>query len=135
VVGQVIAAVQFLFAFSLATGLVVLLASVASARDARTREFALMRAFGATSKLLAQVQRAELLGVGALAGFLAGSVALVIGALLARQVFEFDWQPKPWVPLISAVSGALLAQAAGWWSLRGVLTRPVAQTLREASAE
>ncbi len=135
VVGQVIAAVQFLFAFSLATGLVVLLASVASARDARTREFALMRAFGATSKLLAQVQRAELLGVGALAGFLAGSVALVIGALLARQVFQFDWQPKPWVPLISAVSGALLAQAAGWWSLRGVLTRPVAQTLREASAE
>ena len=135
VVGQVIAAVQFLFAFSLATGLVVLLASVASVREARTREFALMRAFGATGKLLAQVQRAELLGVGALAGFLAGSVALVIGALLARQVFQFDWQPKPWVPLISAVSGALLAQAAGWWSLRGVLTRPVAQTLREASAE
>jgi putative ABC transport system permease protein len=81
------------------------------------------------------VQSAELLGVGALAGFLAGTVALVISAFLARQVFEFDWQPRLWAPLVSAAVGALLAQAAGWWSLRGVLRRPVAQTLREASAE
>ncbi|WP_077036654.1 ABC transporter permease [Pelomonas sp. KK5] len=135
VVDQVIQAVQFLFAFTLATGLVVLLASVASTRDARTREFALMRAFGAGSKLLAQVQRAELLGVGALAGFLAGGVAIVLAGLLTRYVFDFSWQPDPWVPLFAAVAGALLAQAAGWWSLRGVLRRPVVQTLREANVE
>ena len=135
VLDQVIQAVQFLFAFTLATGLVVLLASVSSTRGARTREFALMRALGAGSKLLAQVQRAELLGVGALAGLLAGIVALLLGGLLARYVFEFSWQAKPWVPLISAASGALLAQLAGWWSLRGVLQRPVVQTLREADVQ
>jgi putative ABC transport system permease protein len=135
VLDQVIQAVQFLFGFTLATGLVVLLAAVGSTREARTREFALMRALGAPSSLLAQVQRAELLGVGALAGFLAGGVALVLAALLARYVFEFDWQIKPWVPLVSAVCGALLAWSAGWWSLRGVLQRPVVQTLREAQAE
>lgn len=132
VLDQVIQAVQYLFAFTLATGVVVLLASVSSTRDARTREFALMRAMGAGSRLLAQVQRAELLGVGALAGLLAGLVALVIGGLLARFVFEFTWQVKPWVPLASAAAGAVLAQLAGWWSLRGVLRRPVVQTLREA---
>jgi len=135
VLDQVIQAVQFLFGFTLATGLVVLLAAVGSTREARTREFGLMRALGAPSSLLAQVQRAELLGVGALAGFLAGSVALVLAALLARFVFEFDWQIKPWVPFVSAVCGALLAWSAGWWSLRGVLQRPVMQTLREAQAE
>lgn len=135
VLDQVIQAVQFLFGFTLATGLVVLLAAVGSTREARTREFGLMRALGAPSSLLAQVQRAELLGVGALAGFLAGAVALVLAALLARYVFEFDWQIKPWVPLVSAVCGALLAWSAGWWSLRGVLQRPVVQTLREAQAE
>ncbi|MFT7774951.1 ABC transporter permease [Roseateles sp.] len=135
VLNQVIQAVQFLFGFTLATGLVVLLAAVGSTREARTREFALMRALGAPSSLLAQVQRAELLGVGALAGFLAGAVALVLAALLARFVFQFDWQLKPWVPLASAVVGALLAWSAGWWSLRGVLQRPVVQTLREAQAE
>ncbi|CAN5266806.1 FtsX-like permease family protein [soil metagenome] len=135
VLGQVIQAVQFLFAFTLATGLVVLLASVSSTRDARMREYALMRALGASSRLLAQVQRAELLGVGALAGFLAGVVALLLGGLLARYVFEFAWTPKPWVPLISAAAGAVLAQAAGWWSLRGVLQRPVIQTLRQADTQ
>lgn len=135
VLDQVIQAVQFLFGFTLATGLVVLLAAVGSTREARTREFALMRALGAPSRLLAQVQRAELLGVGALAGFLAGAVALVLAALLARFVFEFDWQLKPWVPVVGAACGALLAWSAGWWSLRGVLQRPVVQTLREAQAE
>lgn len=135
VLNQVIQAVQFLFGFTLASGLVVLLASVSSTREARTREFALMRALGAGSRLLSQVQSAELLGVGALAGFLAGLVALLLGGLLAHYVFEFAWTPKPWVPLISAISGALLAQLAGWWSLRGVLRRPVVQTLREASVE
>lgn len=135
VLGQVIQAVQFLFGFTLATGLVVLLAAVGSTREARTREFGLMRALGAPSSLLAQVQRAELLGVGALAGLLAGGVALLLAALLARFVFQFDWQLKPWVPLASAAAGALLAWSAGWWSLRGVLQRPVVQTLREAQAE
>jgi putative ABC transport system permease protein len=135
VLDQVIQAVQFLFGFTLATGLVVLLAAVGSTREARTREFALMRALGAPSSLLAQVQRAELLGVGALAGFLAGGVAIVLAALLARYVFEFDWQIKPWVPFVGAACGALLAWSAGWWSLRGVLQRPVVQTLREAQAE
>ncbi len=135
VLDQVIQAVQLLFLFTLATGLIVLLAAVSSTREARTREFALMRALGAPSRLLAQVQRAELLGVGALAGALAGSAALLIAALLARYVFEFDWRIKPWVPLVSAACGALLAWSAGWWSLRGVLRRPVVQTLREARAE
>lgn len=135
VLDQVIQAVQFLFGFTLATGLVVLLAAVGSTREARTREFGLMRALGAPSSLLAQVQRAELLGVGALAGFLAGAVALLLAGLLARYVFQFEWQLKPWVPLASAAFGAVLAWGAGWWSLRGVLQRPVVQTLREAQAE
>jgi putative ABC transport system permease protein len=35
--------------------------------------------------------------------------------------------------LISAIAGALLAQAAGWWSLRVVLQRPVMETLRKSA--
>ncbi|MDC8770692.1 ABC transporter permease [Roseateles albus] len=135
VLNQVIQAVQYLFAFSLATGLVVLLASVNSTRDARTREFALMRALGASSSLLGQVQRAELLGVGSLAGFLAGVVALILSGLLAHYVFGFNWSINFWVPLITMAAGAMLALTAGWWSLRGVLTRPVTQTLREADTQ
>ena len=134
VLDQVIRAVEFLFGFTLVAGLVVLFAAITATREARSREFAIMRAMGAGSRLLGQVQRAELLGVGALAGALASVAAIVVGWLLARYAFEFAWAPSPWVPLAGTAAGALLALAAGWWGLREVLRRPVLETLRRVGA-
>ena len=135
VLGQVIRAVEFLFAFTLATGLVVLFAAVTATREARAKEFAVMRALGASQLLLGRVQRAELAGVGALAGVLASVAAMVVGWALARYAFEFQWTASPWVPLAGGVAGAVLALAAGWWGLRDVLRRPVVETLRRATSE
>ncbi len=132
VLDQVVRAVEFLFAFTLAAGLVVLFAAVSATREARAREFGLMRAMGASGQLLARVQRTELLGVGALAGLLASLAAMAVGWAMARYAFEFSWNPSPWVPLLGAAAGALLALAAGWWGLREVLRRPVIDTLRAA---
>ena len=133
VLDQVISAIEFLFGFTLAAGLIVLFAAVSATREERAREFAIMRAVGASSALLARVQRAELLGVGLLAGALASGVALAVGWALARYAFDFNWSAPPWVPLAGSLAGALLALAAGWWSLREVLRRPVVQTLRSAA--
>ncbi len=133
VLDQVVRAVEFLFGFTLAAGLVVLFAAVSATRESRAREFAVMRALGASSRLLAQVQRAELLGVGARAGVLASVAAIAVSWALARYVFEFSWNPSPFVPLAGGIAGALLALAAGWWGLREVLTRPVVRTLRQAA--
>jgi putative ABC transport system permease protein len=135
VLDQVIRAVEFLFGFTLAAGLVVLFAAITATREARAREFAVMRALGASGRLLAQVQRAELLGVGALAGVLASLAAMAVGWALARWVFEFSWAPALWVPLAGGAAGSLLALAAGWWGLREVLRRPVVETLRMAAQE
>jgi len=133
VLGQVIAAVEFLFAFTLAAGLVVLLAAVTATRGEREREFAILRAVGAGSALLRQVQRVELLGVGLLAGFLASAVAVLVGWALAKYAFQFSWTASPWVPLAGALAGAVLALLAGWWGLRSVLRTPVVETLRKAA--
>ena len=133
VLGQVIAAVEFLFVFTLAAGLVVLMTAITATRGEREREFAILRAVGASSALLRQVQRIELLGVGLLAGFLASVVAVAVGWALARWVFEFAWTPQIWVPLAGSVGGAVLALLAGWWGLRGVLNTPVMTTLRRAA--
>jgi putative ABC transport system permease protein len=133
VLDQVIGAVEFLFSFTLAAGLVVLFAAVTATREERAREYAIMRAVGARASLLRRVQRIELAGVGLLAGFLASLVASVVGWALARYVFEFDWVVSPWVPLFGALAGAVLALLAGWWGLREVLSRPVVQTLRSAA--
>ena len=133
VLDQVIAAVEFLFVFTLAAGLVVLFAAVSATREDRAREYAIMRAVGAGSALLRKVQRIELAGVGLLAGFLASLVASAVGWALAHYVFDFTWVVSLWVPLAGSVAGAALALAAGWWGLREVLNRPVMQTLRQAA--
>ncbi|HQZ07477.1 MAG: FtsX-like permease family protein [Rhodoferax sp.] len=132
VLDQVVRAVEFLFGFTLAAGLVVLFAAITATREERAREFAIMRAVGAQGKLLRQVQRAELAGVGLLAGLLAALVASVVGWALARYVFNFAWTASLLVPIEGALAGAVLAMLAGWWGLRDVLRRPVIETLRRA---
>ena len=133
VLDQVIAAVEFLFVFTLAAGLVVLFAAVSATREDRAREYAIMRAVGAGSALLRHVQRIELAGVGLLAGFLASLAASAVGWALAHYVFDFAWVVSLWVPLAGSLAGAALALVAGWWGLREVLNRPVMQTLRQAA--
>lgn len=133
VLDKVIRAIEFLFGFTLAAGVVVLFAAITATREERAREFAIMRAVGARSSLLRQVQRAELVGVGLLAGFLASTVAVIVGWGLARFAFDFEWTASPFVPVAGALAGAALALAAGWWGLREVLNRPVVETLRRAA--
>ena len=130
ILDQVIGAIEFLFAFSVIAGLVVLFSAISHTRAERTREYAILRAMGASGALLRQVQRAELVGIGALAGGLASSAAVVVGWSLAKWVFEFPWVPPWWVPLAGALAGACLALMAGWWRLRDLLNTPAWQTLR-----
>ena len=129
---QVIRAVEFLFGFTLAAGLVVLFAAVTATREERAREFAVMRAVGARASLLRQVQRAELAGVGLLAGFLASVVAVGVGWGLARYVFDFSWTASPWCRSSAprrrgaGAGGRLVGPARG-------AARPVVETLRRAA--
>ncbi|MBP6155781.1 MAG: ABC transporter permease, partial [Polaromonas sp.] len=130
VLNQVIGAVEFLFGFTLAAGVLVLFAAVTATQDERTKDFAIMRAMGAQSTLLRRVQSAELLGVGLLAGLLASIVAMAVAWVMARYVFEFDWSISLWVPLLGALAGAVISLMAGSIGLRKVIRQPVVQTLR-----
>ncbi len=132
VLDQVIAAVEFLFLFTLSAGLLVLLAGLWSSRERRASDWAVMRALGASRGHLQRVQRLELISQGLLAGGMASLAALAIGGALATQIFDFPWQPPWWGPFAGAAIGALLVLLAGWWSLRGLLRRPVLATLRRA---
>lgn len=132
VLDQVIAAVQFLFLFTLAAGCLVLYAALASTRDERVREAGLLRALGATTRQLSMAQWLELSAIGSLAGVLAATGATAVAWALARFVFNFTLTPSLWVWAAGLGVGILCALVGGWMGLRGVLRQPPLTTLREA---
>jgi len=132
VLDQVVTALEFLFAFTLVSGVLVLYAALMGSQDERTREAGLLRALGATRRQLARAQLIEFSLVGALAGLLAASGAAAMGWALATYEFKFEWSFASGVWPIGLAAGALCAIAGGWLGLRNVLRQPPLQTLREA---
>jgi putative ABC transport system permease protein len=132
ILSQVIGAVQLLFGFALASGVLVLWAALLSTRDARLREAAVFRALGASKTQLSAAQTIELLLVGGVSGLLAAGAALAIGYTLATQVFDLALEVRWSVLLAGSVIGALISWLAGWLALRPVLRTPAWRTLREA---
>jgi CDP-diacylglycerol--serine O-phosphatidyltransferase len=119
VLDQVIGAVQFLFGFTLAAGLLVLLAAVGATREERAREFAIMRAVGASGQLLRQVAARRAGGRGP-AGRPAGQRGRDgHGLALARQVFDFSWRRRPGWPW----SARWPARCWRWWRAGGACAR------------
>jgi putative ABC transport system permease protein len=129
-IDQVITAVEFLFLFALAAGVLVLYAALASSQDERTREAGILRALGATRAQLSKAQWIEFTLIGGLAGFLAASGAAAVGWSLSHYVFKFDWVFDPLVWMAGIVVGAACAMVGGWVGLRNVLNQPPLATLR-----
>jgi putative ABC transport system permease protein len=98
-------------------------------RDQRRRDYAIMRALGASQQLLKKVQLSELCLVGAIAGLLATLLANGLAWALAYFVFEFAWTLSWVMLLMGPVAGALLAWLAGLLTIRKVISQPVMQTL------
>jgi putative ABC transport system permease protein len=132
VLDQVVVAVEFLFLFTLASGVLVLYAALMGSTAERTREAGLLRALGATRGQLASAQRIEFVLVGGLSGLLAASGAAAMGWALAEYQFKFPWHAEPQVWAAGLVVGAVCALIGGWLGLRNVLRQPPLQTLREA---
>jgi putative ABC transport system permease protein len=132
VLDQVIAAVEFLFLFTLAAGVLVLYAALAATFDERVREAGLLRALGASREQLSRAQTAEMICLGALAGGLAAAAAAAVGWTLAKFAFEFDYAVAPWVFVLGIGGGVACALAGGWLGLRNVLKSPPLATLRDA---
>ena len=132
VVDQVVTAVEFLFLFTLASGVLVLYAALAGSQDERTREAGLLRALGATRVQLSRAQWMEFALIGGLAGLLAASGASAVGWGLAKWAFTFEWKFEPMVWLAGVAAGALCSFVGGQLGLRNVLNQPPLRTLREA---
>jgi putative ABC transport system permease protein len=129
---QVASAVQFVFLFTLAAGLVVLYAAIASTRDEREYETAVMRALGASRRQIAATQFAEFALMGSLAGLLAAGGASALGYVLALKVLNVPYMGNNWIWLIGVGAGGAGIALAGMLGARRVLATAPIRVLREA---
>lgn len=126
-------AVEYVFMFTLAAGLVVLLAAVQGSQGERIRESAVLRALGASH---AQVRRAvitEFAILGAIAGMLAAFFATVVAWALSRFVLELPFQFNPWLWVIGVLAGTIGISVAGYLATRPVLRTPPLIALRNTT--
>jgi len=130
---QVVRAIEFVFLFSLAAGLLVLFAAVSSTHDERVFDAAVMRTLGAASAQLRAVQVAEFLLIGALAGLFAAVGASAVGFVLARQVLNVPYSIDAWVWLVGLVAGAIGVAIAGLLGTAKVLRTPPMQVFRASA--
>ena len=131
IIDRVARAVEFVFLFTLAGGLLVLQAAIASTQDERTFDAAVVRTLGASRRQLQSAQAAEFLLLGALAGLLGAGGATAIGWALAEHVFNIPFSGNPLVWLYGIVGGAVAVLIAGWLGTRRTVREPPLQVLRQ----
>jgi putative ABC transport system permease protein len=129
IIDRMVGALEFIFGFTLAAGLVVMLAVIEASRAQRARETALLRTLGASSKVILQGLLAEYAVLGLLAGSVAAIAAQIMAWVLAVQVFDMPYGPRPLLWVAGALAGCGIVTLVGWLSLRGVLRTPPRQVL------
>lgn len=131
--GRVSLAIRFMALFSLVAGLVVLGGTVATSRDQRIRESALLRTLGARARQLYRIVVVEYAALGLMAGLAAALLAVAAGWALARFLFEIDFTAPPLALAVVVLVPGALAALVGAWASRDVVHRTPLETLRRAA--
>ena len=124
IVDRVARAVEFVFLFTLAGGLLVLQAAIASTQDERKHDAAVLRTLGASQRQLQAAQVTEFVILGALSGLLAAAGAVAIGWALSDRVFNIPFVADPLIWAWGIGGGAAAVTLAGWLGTRSTLRDP-----------
>jgi putative ABC transport system permease protein len=125
-------ALEYVFAFTLVAGVIVLLAAVQASREVRAREIAVLRTLGASRRYLYAGLAVEFGLVGLIAGTVAATGALATGWLVSEAVFSLPWSLNPWLLPAGALLGALGVGTAGLLAARRLVDVPPVVVLRAA---
>ena len=133
VVERGVLAVEYVFLFTLAAGILVMYAGIQASLQERRLEHGILRTLGAGRRTLLLSLAVEFTAAGVLAGLLASIFAELTGWLLAEQLFalEFSFNPAVWG--VGVFGSGLLIGVAGTLATYPLLIRPPLQTLARAA--
>jgi putative ABC transport system permease protein len=131
VVDQIARVIQFLSAFAVLAGAIILASAVAGTRFRRVREVVILKTLGATRRRLAGIFSTEFLVLGTVAGVMGSLLASIFAAVVLKRLmqveFHFDWAPN----LIAIAATAIVANAAGWVASWRILGQKPLEVLRD----
>jgi len=130
VVIQITYVIQFLAAFSVFAGIVILASAVAGTRYRRIREVVVLKTLGATRGRIAAVFSIEFAVLGLVAGLVGVAFANVVARVLLGRMsvpYHFHWGWNAAVLLLTAVATV----ATGWAASFRVLGQKPLEVLRE----
>ena len=123
--------IKFMAAFSIITGLVVLVASVLISKYQRIQESVLLRTLGGSKKQILIITALEYFFLGALAAATGILLSLAGSWTLAKYSFKASFAPDPGPLLVLFFLISLLTVIIGLLNSRGILNRPPLEILRE----
>jgi len=121
---------RFMAFFTIATGIIVLVASILTGKYQRAQETILLRTLGATRRQALGILLVEYLLLGLIAGLTGALLANSSSWALARFLFEMPFTFSPLPSIIAVGSVCALTVATGLAASRGILDRPPLEVLR-----
>ena len=123
--------VNFMAAFTVLTGIIVLAGSVMTGRFQRIRETVLLRTLGATRRQLFRIQLVEYTILGVLASMVGGALSVLGSGLLAKFVFRITPSVPVGLLLLGATAVCVVTVVTGMLTSRGVANHPPLEILRQ----
>ena len=123
-------AVEFVFMFTLAAGLVVLFAALQATQAERLYDATIMKTLGASRRLIARAIAAEFTALGVCAGLIGAAGAWLTGWLLATRVMHVDYGFEPLLFISGIALGVSGIVGVGVFAIVRALREPVATILR-----
>jgi putative ABC transport system permease protein len=130
VVDQIALVIQFISAFSIVAGAIILAAGIAGTRFRRVRELVIFKTLGARRSRMAAIFSVEFLVLGLVAGMMGTLLANGFAALILKQLLEADYRFDLLPNAIAVVATPLIANAAGWLASWRILNQKPLEVLR-----
>lgn len=123
--------IRFMAAFSMITGLVVLVASVLISKYQRVQESVLLRTLGASRRQIFKITALEYFFLGSFAAITGIVLALASSWALARYIFETTFTPQLIPILIVFIAVSSLTVVIGLANSRFIVSKPPLEILRQ----
>jgi putative ABC transport system permease protein len=133
ILGRIGFAIRFMALFTVATGLLVLVASIVSGRWQRVRECILLRVLGASRRQVLRILLVEYALLGLLAALTGVALAFAGTGALALWVFKIPFTPPLGPAALAVLVVTTLTIITGLLASRGVTTHPPLEILRSDS--